>query len=99
MLPSATLPSYPRKIGVTSAIPNPNFSSPNNSPINPIYPQIPFLNEVITTYKGETKNGKRHGQGVYLYPNGDMYDGGWRKSRKYGKGVYIYADGHRCATF
>ena len=34
---------------------------------------------------------------VYLYPNGDMYDGEWRKSRKYGRGVYMYANGQRCA--
>ncbi|XP_028417343.1 radial spoke head 10 homolog B-like [Dendronephthya gigantea] len=49
----------------------------------------------VKSYKGETKHGKRHGRGVYLYPNGDMYDGGWRKSKKYGKGVYVYADGKR----
>ena len=51
----------------------------------------------VKSYQGETKNGKRHGRGVYLYPNGDMYDGEWRKSRKYGRGVYMYANGQRCA--
>ena len=50
----------------------------------------------VKTYQGETKDGKRHGRGVYLYPNGDMYDGEWRKSRKYGRGVYRYANGQRC---
>ena len=52
----------------------------------------------VKSYKGETKNGQRHGRGLYLYPNGDMYDGEWRKSRKYGKGVYMYANGQRCAV-
>lgn len=50
---------------------------------------------MVQTYKGETKNGKRHGRGLYVYTNGDMYDGEWRKSRKYGKGVYMYANGQR----
>lgn len=67
---------------------------------NPQSKDQPSVNDdfvTVKSYKGETKHWKRHGQGVYLYPNGDMYDGGWRRSRKYGKGVYIYADGHRCA--
>ena len=51
----------------------------------------------VKAYRGETKDGKRHGRGVYTYPNGDTYDGEWRKSRKYGRGVYTYDNGKRCA--
>lgn len=49
----------------------------------------------VKKYNGDTKNGKRHGRGIYMYPNGDIYDGGWRKSRRYGYGVYTYSDGRR----
>ena len=46
----------------------------------------------VKSYNGETKDGKRHGRGIYIYPNGDSYDGEWRKSKKYGQGVYTFAD-------
>ncbi|XP_028410880.1 junctophilin-1-like [Dendronephthya gigantea] len=54
---------------------------------------------VVDTYNGETKDGKRHGHGVYFYPNGDIYDGEWRKSQKYGYGIYIYSDEEKIEGF
>lgn len=37
--------------------------------------------------------GKRHGQGVYLYPNGDVYQGYWEQDMKQGMGMYSYVAG------
>ncbi len=28
-------------------------------------------------YKGEWKNGKKHGEGLYTYSNKDVYSGEW----------------------
>ena len=50
---------------------------------------------VVDVYDGETKSGKRHGRGIYFYPNGDIYDGKWRKSQKYGYGTYIYSNNQK----
>ena len=49
----------------------------------------------VNIYNGETKENKRHGRGIYFYPNGDIYEGEWRKSQKNGHGAYIYSDGQR----
>ena len=51
--------------------------------------------EVLEQYQGNYKHGKRHGLGVYHYPNGDIYDGQWRKGRKEGYGIYMFADGNK----
>ena len=36
---------------------------------------------------------KRHGKGIYCYPNGDVYDGQWKNDKKHGFGQYTYGDG------
>lgn len=38
-------------------------------------------------YTGEFVNGKRFGAGVYLYPNGDVYQGNWQDDTKNGHGI------------
>ena len=47
------------------------------------------------TYTGQLVNGKRHGNGVMEYTNGDKYDGEWKDDLRSGKGVYSYANGDR----
>lgn len=46
----------------------------------------------VANYTGTFKDGKRHGRGVYCYPNGDIYDGDWKKGKKQGWGVYTFGD-------
>lgn len=36
------------------------------------------------SYYGNFKNGKRHGQGTYLYANGSKYEGNWQFDVKHG---------------
>lgn len=36
------------------------------------------------TYYGHFKNGKRHGQGTFLYANGAKYEGNWENNLKHG---------------
>jgi len=45
-----------------------------------------------SVYNGEWEDGKRHGQGIYRYINGDYYDGEWKDGRKHGKGFYLFAN-------
>ena len=41
-------------------------------------------------YRGEWRDGKKHGLGVYTYPNGAKYEGRWFNNLKQGLGVYTY---------
>lgn len=43
-------------------------------------------------YKGETLNGKPHGQGKASYTNGGWYDGGWKNGKRDGRGEEYYVD-------
>ena len=47
------------------------------------------------TYTGRWKNGLRHGQGKYVWNNGDMYDGEWFEDERNGFGTYIWHDGSK----
>lgn len=51
--------------------------------------------EDLGRYQGSVKDGKRHGQGIYFFDNGDIYDGEWRKGRKEGFGTYQFSDGKK----
>ena len=45
-------------------------------------------------YKGEYKDGKFHGQGIFNYPDGTIYKGKWKDGNKQGKGTltFLYGD-------
>ena len=50
-------------------------------------------NDVIIfghNYTGDLKDGKRHGNGLYIYPNGDTYKGQWSSDTKEGEGTLTY---------
>jgi len=45
-------------------------------------------------YKGEFKDDKMHGKGLYTYDNNNIYYGNYEKGMMYGKrNIYKYADG------
>ena len=39
-------------------------------------------------YQGYWENDRRHGEGVFVYKNGDTYSGWWRFGQKEGKGTF-----------
>lgn len=43
-------------------------------------------------YNGEWENGKKHGQGNFLYPNGDYYKGQWQYDLPNGEGTMQIGD-------
>ena len=46
-------------------------------------------------YIGEWNNdNKRHGRGVFIGNNGDVYEGSWVEGEKHGQGRQAWADGH-----
>jgi hypothetical protein len=45
------------------------------------------------SYKGEFKNGLKHGTGTYYYNNGDKYIGEWENDKKHGNGTYYFSSG------
>ncbi len=42
-------------------------------------------------YQGYWENNRKHGEGVFNYPNGDNYTGWWRFGEKEGTGTYYSA--------
>ena len=54
-----------------------------------------ITNDVIQygfNYIGDLKDGKRHGNGKYIYPNGDTYEGEWNYGIREGEGTFTYKD-------
>lgn len=47
----------------------------------------------IAEYQGEFRAGRKHGQGVKAWPNGDRYEGGFVEDRKEGFGKYSWGRG------
>lgn len=45
------------------------------------------------TYTGEWKNGLYHGEGAYLWSDGDKYTGQWANDQKNGYGTYLWNSG------
>ena len=46
-------------------------------------------------YRGQMRNGRRHGRGVYTWASGGSYDGEWLNGHFHGHGVRIYSNGNR----
>ncbi|TNV82722.1 hypothetical protein FGO68_gene1851 [Halteria grandinella] len=40
------------------------------------------------SYQGQFKQGRFHGQGKYIYPNGDFYQGEWMNNNRTGQGRF-----------
>ncbi|TNV81253.1 hypothetical protein FGO68_gene16862 [Halteria grandinella] len=49
--------------------------------------------ESLHEYIGDFRDGKSHGKGKYIYPNGKTYDGEWENDKKHGYGKMTLADG------
>lgn len=45
-------------------------------------------------YKGEYKNDKKDGYGIYRWADGRIYEGWWHKGKQYGLGKYINSEGN-----
>ncbi|MDA9052790.1 caspase family protein [Planktomarina temperata] len=44
-------------------------------------------------YIGEWKDGKEHGQGIFIWADGEEYIGQWMNGKKHGQGTYTYPSG------
>ncbi|ETO34814.1 hypothetical protein RFI_02273 [Reticulomyxa filosa] len=51
-------------------------------------------NQHVVFFSGEWQNNQRHGQGTYIYSNGDSYSGEWVNGVKNGFGIYTYFSDH-----
>ena len=52
----------------------------------------PYL-QTFNRYKGQFKDGLRHGKGMFAYATGASYKGDWNKNLKEGYGTFVYEDG------
>jgi hypothetical protein len=48
-----------------------------------------------SNYIGDYQRGKRHGYGVYSFPNGDQYLGEYEDDIPTGYGVYVFGSGQK----
>jgi hypothetical protein len=48
-----------------------------------------------STYEGGWRDGKYHGRGAFLWPNGDRYEGDWNDNKRTGLGVFSWLNGDR----
>ena len=46
-----------------------------------------------STYDGEVKNDKAHGEGIFTFADGSKYEGKFRKNKMHGKGQYTDVNG------
>ena len=46
-----------------------------------------------STYVGEFKDGKLHGQGTFTWADGEKYVGEWKDDLQHGQGTFIFANG------
>ena len=46
-------------------------------------------------YIGEWKDGKEHGQGIFIWADGEEYIGQWMNGKKHGQGTYTYPSGSK----
>lgn len=46
----------------------------------------------VGEYHGYWENGRRHGEGVFTYKNGDVYSGWWKYGEKQGYGTYLFKE-------
>lgn len=60
-------------------------------------PGLEFRDEVVfpdgTVYKGQIKDGRRHGYGIQVWPDGARYEGQWRDHVACGRGKFFHIDG------
>jgi hypothetical protein len=56
--------------------------------------KLPSSNETSSSsaigYRGDIdkKTGQKHGRGIFIYENGDSYNGEWHNNKKDGEGCY-----------
>ena len=53
------------------------------------------FNVVKGQYAGEYKDGKRDGQGTYIFSNGDKYVGEFQDGQRHGQGTYTFSNGDK----
>jgi hypothetical protein len=44
-------------------------------------------------YQGDVLLGKLHGEGKFIFLNGETYNGEWKNNKMHGRGTYVYKDG------
>ena len=66
------------------------------------FPDIPILKSEVeqgiikfgsSTYVGDVKNGKAHGQGVFTFSDGTKYEGTFKRNLFHGEGTFLDKDG------
>ena len=60
-----------------------------------------YTDEVLDNgdvYKGEWKNGKKSGKGIFTWNSGNIYEGNWINGKRTGNGVMAMSNGEKWAV-
>mmetsp|Transcript_66820 Transcript_66820/g.139529 ORF Transcript_66820/g.139529 Transcript_66820/m.139529 type:complete len:514 (-) Transcript_66820:154-1695(-) len=66
----------------------PAEEQPRNGHVEVMYPNN-------SVYRGQFRDGKRHGKGTLTHSNGTIHEAEWRNDKRQGKGTEVYLDGTR----
>lgn len=66
----------------------------SSPPVQETVPRL-WIVDVIDTYLGEWRDGRRNGQGTRIWSTGGKYVGGWLNDREHGHGILTYPDGEK----
>jgi len=47
----------------------------------------------FSRYYGDVVDGKREGNGTFIFEDGSFYAGTWKNNNPYGLGLFFYTDG------
>jgi hypothetical protein len=71
-----------------------NLPAPTQRPVLTFHISLkPWIAEAATSISARLKYGKRHGYGVYVWKDGDIWIGAWKDGVRAGKGISIAPNG------
>jgi hypothetical protein len=70
-----------------------NHSSIGHSSTASFYEEREKEFESGAVFTGKMRNGKRHGFGIQVWPDGAKYEGNWKNDKTDGKGKFWHANG------
>ena len=78
----------------TKYTPISDSDGPSELDFEPVY-RKPTKVEEDAIYDGEWLDGKKHGRGKQVWPNGDVYDGQWLDNYAHGEGTMYFTKNKR----
>lgn len=90
---STSLQVYDASLSVDDAIAGRNIPGLGSSSAVPDTGKATVIFDPVGVYSGNFSGGKRSGTGIFVWENGDRYEGEWKNDQITGYGTLSFADG------